>query len=469
MNLRLRLTCAGAFLLGVIALLGVVLVGSLGSSELRQVDQQLQHSSVIVRHLDAPTRTPPHPPANKRKFLDARFSGFYIAAVTNGRRHVVATPLDAGQSSPQIPPTVSTPGHAPKLFTVGSVSGSLQWRVILVAERHSTTELLVGVSLAPFNATMNTLRFALLLAGLVIFAVVVATGVWVAQLGLRPIAEVTDAADAITAGDRTRRVTKVRQGTEAGKLAQAFNLMLDEQFALEARLRQFVADASHELRTPVSVIIGITELWREGEIRSEEERDEAVRRLGLSGKQIGRLVEDLLLLARLDEGRPMDWTTVNLTQLIDDVVADTIINQPERSITVDVSGPVVVAGDAEGLRRVVNNLINNALYHTSPHAVVEVHLSHNEVQVSLDVVDSGPGMTPDEVSHAFDRFWQGDTARSRSGAGLGLSIVRSIVLAHYGDVTLESSSETGTHVRVVIPRERTTKSDDESPAIRAIT
>lgn len=469
MNLRLRLTCAAAFLLGVIALLGVVLDVSLGSSELRQVDQQLQHSSVVVRTLDAPPSTPQHPHANKKKFLDARFSGFYIATVTDGHRRVVVTPLDAGQSSPRMPPAVSTPGHAPKLFTVGSISGSLEWRVILVAKPHSTTHLLVGVSLAAFNATMNTLRFALFLAGLVIFAVVVATGVWVAQLGLRPIAEVTDAADAITAGDRTRRVSIVRQRTEAGKLAQAFNLMLDEQFAMETRLRQFVADASHELRTPVSVIIGITELWRKGEIRSEEERDEAVRRLGTSSKQIGGLVEDLLLLARLDEGRPMEWTPVNLSQLVEDVVADTLINHPERSITVHVAEPAVVDGDAEALRRVVNNVISNALHHTSPHAVVEVHLSHNEVHVCLDVDDSGPGMTPDEVSHAFDRFWQGDAARSRSGSGLGLAIVRSIVLAHSGEVTLESSSQTGTHVRVVIPRERNFQSDHESLAPSAIT
>lgn len=451
-----------------IALLGILLVGSLGSSELRQVDQQLQHSLPIVRTLDAPTSSPLHSFADQRKFIDTRFSGFYIAAITNGKRSVVITPLDAEKSSPQIPPTVSATGNALKFFTVGSVSGSLQWRAILVAEPHSTTDLLVGVSLAPFNTTMNSLRIAVLLAGLVILAVVVATGVWIAQLGLRPIAEVTDVADAITAGDRTRRVTRVRQSTEAGKLAQAFNLMLDEQFALQARLRQFVADASHELRTPVSVIIGITELWRKGELGSGEERDEAVRRLGLSASQIGKLVEDLLVLARLDEGRPMNWTPVNLTQLIDDVVADALINVPERSIIVNVAGPIAVYGDADGLRQVVANLISNALRHTPSDAVVDVRLSHNNDEVLLDVHDSGPGMTPDEVSHAFDRFWQGDTGRSRSGAGLGLSIVRSIVLAHAGDVTLESDSVTGTHVRVTIPRGGVTKSQTDALAVGTV-
>lgn len=467
MSLRLRLTCAAAFLLGVIALVGVLLLDSLGSSEMRQVDQQLQHSFAIVRTLDAPTSSPLHLSATRRRNIGTRFSGFYIAAITNKSRSVVLTPLDAGRSSPQIPPAISTPGHAPKLFTVGSVSGSLQWRVILVAERHSTTDLLVGVSLAPFNSSMDSLRLALLLAGLVILAVVLATGVWIAQLGLGPIAEVTDVADAITAGDRTRRVTRVRHRTEAGQLAEAFNLMLDEQFALQARLRQFVADASHELRTPVAVIIGITELWRQGELGSTQERDEAVRRLGLSGQQIATLVEDLLVLARLDEGRPMSVTPVNLARLIDEVVADALIDAPQRTIHLDVVD-TVVHGDADGLRQVVANLIGNALRHTSPDAVVDVQLSHDADEARLDVYDSGPGMTADEVAHAFDRFWQGTTGRSRSGTGLGLSIVRSIVLAHAGDVTLESDAVTGTHARVTLPRGRVPRSPVDALAVGSV-
>ncbi|NNN08515.1 MAG: HAMP domain-containing histidine kinase [Acidimicrobiaceae bacterium] len=451
-NLRLRLTSAVAFLLVVIALLGIVLLDSIGTTELRQVDQQLQHSLSIVRTLNAPTNSPLHSSADKRKFIDTRFSGFFIAAITKGKRNVIVTPLGAGQSSPQIPPAISMPGQALQIFTVGSVSGSLQWRAVLVPEKNSATDLLIGVSLAPFNSSMGSLRLALFLAGLVILAVVIATGFWIAQLGLRPIAEVTDVADAITAGDRTRRVTRVRPRTEAGKLAQAFNLMLDEQFALQEHLRRFVADASHELRTPVSVIIGITELWRKGELSGNEERDEAIRRLGLSGKQIGKLVEDLLLLARLDEGQAINWTSVNLTELIDDVVSDALINVPERSIILHVSDFVVVNGDADGLRQIAANLISNALRHTPPNAVIEVTLSNSTDEALLEVYDSGPGMTPDEVSHAFDRFWQGNAGRSQSGAGLGLSIVRSIVLAHAGDVTLESDVASGTHVRVVIPR-----------------
>jgi two-component system OmpR family sensor kinase len=298
---------------------------------------------------------------------------------------------------------------------------------------------------------MSFLRFALLLAGLVVLAVVAATGFWIARLGLRPIAEVTEVADAITAGDRTRRVTTAQRRTEAEKLAQAFNLMLDEQLALEARLRQFIADASHELRTPVSVILGITELWRQGELRNGEVRDEAIHRIGLSGNQMGKLVEELLLLARLDEGRLMDRAPVDLERLIHEVVTDALTTNPLRTIVVNITDPVVVQGDAYRLRQVVANLVNNALRYTPADAVVEVHLSADGDAALLDVDDSGPGMTQEQASHAFDRFWQADASRSRSGAGLGLPIVRGIVVAHAGSVALQSDPVCGTHVRVMMP------------------
>jgi two-component system OmpR family sensor kinase len=247
-------------------------------------------------------------------------------------------------------------------------------------------------------------------------------------------------------------VTTAHRKTEAGKLAQAFNLMLDEQHSLEARLRQFVADASHELRTPVSVILGITELWRRGELRDGEERNEAIHRIGRSGNQLGELAEGLLLLARLDEGRTTDHAPVELALLIGEVVSDASATDPHRTIEVYVPGSVDVQGDASGLRQVVTNLVSNALRYTPPTAVVEVRLSVIGDTAILDVDDSGPGMTNEEASHAFDRFWQAEPSRSRSGAGLGLSIVRSIVVSHGGDVTLLSDPESGTRVSVKIPR-----------------
>jgi len=465
MSLRLRLTLAAAFLLAVIMILGILLISSVERSELRQVDQQLKNSLPVARTIDSTASKSFRAKVPPRAFTASHFSAFYIASITNGKRNVVSTPLDAKGASPLLPSEVSTPNHTPKIFTVGSITGTDTWRAILVSVPSSKTKVLVAVSLSQIDTTTSFLRFAFLLAGLVVLAVVAATGFWIARLGLRPIAEVTEVADAIAAGDRTRRVTMTRRKTEAGKLAEAFNLMLEEQLMSEARLRQFVADASHELRTPVSVIIGITELWRQGELRNGEERDEAIHRIGLSGNQMGKLVEELLLLARLDEGRTLDRAPVDLAVLIDEVVADVSTTDPLRAISLNISAPVIVQGDAHDLRRVVTNLVNNALRYTPRDAIVEVRLSTDGHAALLDVEDSGPGMTDDQTSHAFDRFWQADASRSRSGAGLGLSIVRGIVVAHGGTVSLQSDATAGTRVIVMIPLDGAKKSEPDDTTV----
>jgi two-component system OmpR family sensor kinase len=451
-TLRLRITIAAAFLIAVTSLLGVLLVTFVGRAEIRQIDQQLKDSLPVARNFNA---APPVAIASGasplRGLTTNHISAFYMAAISNGRRTVISTPLDADKASPKTPTSFTTSRSNPSIVTIGSQSGSVEWRAILLKRSGADYELLVAVPLTQVNATMNFLRDALLLGGIVMLAVVVAASYWIARLGLGPIAEVTEVADAIASGDRTRRVTKAKHGTEAGKLADAFNLMLDEQLALEARLRQFVADASHELRTPVSVIVGITELWREGKLRAGEERDEAIHRIGRASSQMGTLVEELLLLARLDEGQALERSLVDLAQLVNDVVVDASTTDPHRSISLHVAGPAVVLGDPLGLRRVVANLVNNALRHTPAEARIDVRLAVDESLVRLEVEDSGPGMTSDEQHHAFDRFWQADSSRSRSGAGLGLPIVRGVVEAHRGRVTLESSPVTGTRFTVTLP------------------
>jgi two-component system OmpR family sensor kinase len=299
---------------------------------------------------------------------------------------------------------------------------------------------------------MRFLRLSLLLAGLIVLAVLTATGIWITRLGLRPIAEVTEVAEAIVEGGRARRVAERHQGTEAGKLARAFNVMLDEQQASEMRLRQFVADASHELRTPVSVILGITELWRRGELRSGNQRDEAIHRIGVSGTQMGRLVEDLLLLARLDEGRALENEPVDLGRVVREVVADVSTTNPTRTVVLDIPRSVVVEGDEASLRQVAVNLVSNAIRHTPDSTGVKIRVVEQGDMALLEVEDSGPGMTHEDAKRAFDRFWQADSSRSRSGAGLGLAIVRGIVEAHLGEVSLVSDIVTGTRVIVTIPR-----------------
>jgi two-component system OmpR family sensor kinase len=453
MKLRVRLLCAAMVLIAVISLLGLLLVHSIQTSEIRQIDQQLE-TFLPTSRIAAAAKLPAHPKIGTARptFNASHFSALYIATITNGTRKVLSTPLGTQHASPQLPRSITSSLHHVEIVTVGSTTGSLSWRAVLVDLPHVHTEVLVAASLNQVNATMRFLRLSLLLTGLIVLAVLTATGIWITRLGLRPIAEVTEVAEAIVDGDRTRRVAGRDQGTEAGKLARAFNVMLDEQQASETRLRQFVADASHELRTPVSVILGITELWRRGELRSGNQSDEAIHRIGVSGTQMGRLVEDLLLLARLDEGRPLEHEPVDVSRVVQDIVAEVVTTDPTRNIVLDAPLSVVVQGDEASLRQVAVNLVSNAIRHTPHGAGVKIRVFEQGNKALLEVADSGPGMNREDASRAFDRFWQADSSRSRSGAGLGLAIVRGIVDAHLGEVSLVSDIVTGTRVIVTIPR-----------------
>jgi two-component system, OmpR family, sensor kinase len=454
-SLRLRLALAGAVLLATLSLLGALLINSVNHSELAQIDQQLRDSFPVANSVRVgivgPTGIAPAP-GQFTQIAVNHVSAFYIAAVVNGRRHVISTPVDTKGAAPSSPAVVNHSARHLTIVTVGSVSGSLRWRALLVRRPSSHNEMLVAAPLAQVETTLSFLRVALLVAGAVVLAVVGAASFWIMRLGLGPLAEVTEVAGAIAAGDRSRRVRPARRGTEAARLAEAFNAMSDEQLALEARLRQFVADASHELRTPVSVIVGITELWRRGELRDGEDRDEAMHRIGLSGNRMGRLVEELLLLARLDENPVLQREPVDVAALVRDAVAEAAVTDPARTITLESVGDAVVDADPSSVRRVVANLLANALRHTPSTAPVTVRVGARVGAVDVEVIDGGPGMTPEQVEHAFDRFWQADPSRARVGSGLGLSIVQGVVLAHGGTVTLESRPDTGTAVRVTLPR-----------------
>lgn len=458
MTLRLRLYIAAAVMVSVVALLGVLLVRSVEQSELQQIDQQLKTAAPVVGVFDrpsagnAPDGTLIRPPTSPQSSTGSnRISEFYIAVIKGTSRDVLFTPLDGRGSVPQLPAATTSAGHTVVVSTVGSRSGSERWRAIFITSPSHPTKLLVAASLAQVDATAGRLRLAAIGAGIIVLGVLLAAGFWVGRLGLRPIAEVTDVADAIAAGDRSRRVEGANGKTEAAHLARAINVMLDEQQAAETRLRQFIADASHELRTPVSVILGISDLWRQGALRAGSASDDAMRRIGQSGRRMGGLVEDLLLLAHLDDGRPMEFDSIDLEPLLHDAVHDASATDPLRHITLDVSGRVAVVGDEAALRQVIANLVTNSLRHTPSQATITIRASSAGNRVTVDVVDSGPGMTPDEASKAFDRFWRADSSRTRSGTGLGLAIVAGIVAAHHGTVTLDSGRDRGTTVTVRLP------------------
>jgi two-component system OmpR family sensor kinase len=229
---------------------------------------------------------------------------------------------------------------------------------------------------------------------------------------------------------------------------------IDERAESEARLRQFVADASHELRTPITTIRGYAELYRHGGLAKEEELADAMRRTEQEAGRMGRLVDDMLVLAKLDQHRPLETRPVDLAALASDAAADARVAAPTRDITLDVPDrPAVVIGDEDRLRQVIANVVGNALVHTESHVPIAIRVATHNGSVVLEVDDQGPGMDSHITERVTERFFRADPARSRhrGGSGLGLSIVDATVSAHGGSVDIESEKGRGTTVRLTMP------------------
>lgn len=284
---------------------------------------------------------------------------------------------------------------------------------------------------------------------------------FVVRRTLRPLNRMEADATRIAAGDLSRRVEPADDRTEVGRLGIALNQMLGEiessftaRRESENRLRQFVADASHELRTPLSSIRGYAELFRRGASERPEDLEVTMRRIEEEAARMGVLVDDLLLLARLDEGGPtFAEEPVDLAEIVRDACADANARAPERAITCEAPHSVVVTGDEARLRQVAANLVGNALAHTPADSPVEIRARAVDGRGHLEVVDQGPGIPESDIAHIFDRFWRADQSRERStgGAGLGLSIVAAIVDGHGGTVTAENVNGGGARFVVRVP------------------
>jgi two-component system OmpR family sensor kinase len=280
-------------------------------------------------------------------------------------------------------------------------------------------------------------------------------------------------ADAIASGDLARRVPETRPGTEVGRLGVALNKMLteietafSEKSDSEERLRQFVADASHELRTPLTSIRGYAELLGRGGFSDEASTRRALKRIEEEASRMGGLVEDLLLLAELDQGRPLRSEAVDLQRVCADAVGDSNAVPHAHHLTLEPGEPVVVTGDGERLAQVAHNLVRNALAHTPPGTDVRVSTGAERGMGCIKVADNGPGIPPEEKARVFDRFYQGDKSRSGAGTGLGLSIVRAIAEALHGTADVESAPGRGAPKVVRIPLDATHTAAPAGPPAR---
>jgi two-component system OmpR family sensor kinase len=298
-----------------------------------------------------------------------------------------------------------------------------------------------------------------LLVTAVVLAAMTALGLWIVRLGLRPLDEIAKTADAIAAGDLSRRVERAEPRTEVGRLGLALNAMLanieEAVSALEAsesKLRRFVADASHELRTPLAAVRAFAELFTRGAATRPDDLERSMAGIIREAERMSVLVEDLLLLAHLDEGRPLTLEPVALEQVVAEALETSRTIEPGRPIDASLE-PSIVAGDRDRLRQVVDNLLSNVRSHTPSDAPLKVTLAHEDGSAVLAVADSGPGMDAEQLTHAYERFYRADPSRARAsgGAGLGLAIVAAVVEAHGGAVDAESVPDEGTTFRVRLP------------------
>jgi two-component system, OmpR family, sensor kinase len=274
----------------------------------------------------------------------------------------------------------------------------------------------------------------------------------VLQIGLRPLSEMAEAADAIAEGSREERLSVSKHNSETDVLAAAVNRAFDAQARTEARARTFAADASHELRTPLATISGWLELYRQGGLGGDDV-DVAVARIEDEVARIRLLVEELGLLARLDSGRPLDHEPFDLARLAESVVEDSHIIYSGLDISLDAPDTLPLIGDAPRLQQVLRNLVGNAVQHTPPGTQVRLKLCRDGDEARIDVSDNGQGIPAADIPRLFDRFWRAEASRSRDygGSGLGLAIVQAIVRAHGGQVTVKSEVGQGTTVSLHLP------------------
>jgi two-component system OmpR family sensor kinase len=359
-----------------------------------------------------------------------------------------------------LPKSVDSEGDRVRYFTVSAQSGAVDYRVRAAIERRFPNRmLLMATSLSGVESTLHRLLLIELLVTGAVLAALAALGLWVVRLSLRPLAAMEKTAGAIAAGNLTQRVEHPDERTEVGRLGLALNAMLARieaafkaREASEQKLRRFVADASHELRTPLAAVRAYAELFRRGADQNPDDLARSMDGITREAERMSKLVEDLLLLARLDEGRPVERKPVKLDEVVGEAVETAHALDPSRPIAFEAE-PTVVLGDHDRLRQIVDNLLSNIRSHTPADSPVHVTVGRDNGEAVIEVTDEGPGMDGRDLDRVFQRFYRADPARSRArgGAGLGLSIVAAVTEAHGGSVAVRSEPGHGSTFRIVLP------------------
>jgi signal transduction histidine kinase len=471
-SLRARVMAAAAILVALTSLM----TGFLGTALLRsylqgRADAQLRDFAAVATRVLGRSHLPARPGGQT---LPAQFLVEVVSA--GGKVQRAGTPLDDA-GGPRLSAAQLRDDRIPFTAAAAGVAGH-SWRVLvkpLPGGRHAV----IAFSLDSLSSTVTRLEIADALAGAVAIAVLAGVGLPLVRASLAPLGRIEATAAAIAGGDLSRRVDDPSRRTEVGRLADALNIMLGrieaaydaraegEAQALrsEDRMRQFVADASHELRTPLTSVRGLAEFGlQQGAAASPGELLRLMSLIQNEAGRMSRLVEDLLVLARFDTGRPLDRRHVDLASIAAQAVQAARIVSPGRPVTLLAGGdPVIVYADEERLRQVIDNLIANAIQHTPPPSPVTVSVTSTTGTGEITVADNGPGMTADQAARVFERFYRTDDARGRArgGTGLGLSIAAALVAAHDGDIAVDTQPGQGAAFHVRLPLAAGTKSGPE--------
>ena len=336
------------------------------------------------------------------------------------------------------------------------------FRVIARALPSGLGTFVVAQTFEYIDSTLRRLQGLFILIGLAMILFIALASRKVIKVGLRPLANVEATAEKIADGDLTARLPDVKPNTEVGRLVNTLNTMLgriEESFAArvesESKLRRFVADASHELRTPITAIRGFAELHRQGAVSGEANTKELIGRIESESKRMGSLVEDLLLLARLDQSREMKSEPVNLSKLVSDAVESARAAGPNHVVRFNMPSQEIYAlGDNDRIHQVVANLLANARTHTPANTTIDVSLIQSDDGVRIRIADDGPGLSKADQERIFERFYRADASRVRTdgeGTGLGLSIVDAVMRAHAGQVSVESELGKGAAFTLFFP------------------
>jgi two-component system OmpR family sensor kinase len=347
-------------------------------------------------------------------------------------------------------------------FTLDSQSSAADYRVLARTLPSSAGSVITAVSLSGVERAMNQLRFLFLAVGFLVLILLGFIARRMIGISLRPLTTVEKTAEAFARGDFSARLPEARSDTEVGRLTSALNQMLqriEESFSVkvasEEKLRRFVADASHELRTPLTAIRGFAELHRQGAIAGEEKTAELIRRIEQESVRMSSLVEDLLLLARLDQSREMTMEPVDVSTVIKEAVASAQAAGPDHEISIELpEEDVFVLGDSLRIHQVIANLLANARIHAPAGTKVVVKVVQDDQGTYVSVSDNGPGLSAESQEKIFERFYRADQSRVRNGVegtGLGLSIVDAVMQAHGGRVTVESELGKGAKFTLFFP------------------